>query len=90
MSLLAETLIGDTVSANIMMLGYSSQKDLLPISPNSIKKAIELNGVSIDQNIKAFSSAHSIVAKYPLKPLNVFAYAPVLALGQVILFEKNT
>ena len=55
MSLLAETLIGDTVSANIMMLGYSSQKNLLPISPNSIKKAIELNGVSIDQNIKAFS-----------------------------------
>ena len=55
MSVLAEKLVGDTVSANIMMLGYVSQRGLLPISKNSLEKAIELNGVAIQQNLNAFN-----------------------------------
>ena len=55
MSMLAEKLVGDTVSANIMMLGYASQKHLLPLSLSALEKAIELNGVSVEQNLKAFN-----------------------------------
>ena len=54
-SKLAENLVGDTVYANIMMLGIAAQKNLIPIDINSIKKAIELNGVAIKQNLMAFN-----------------------------------
>ena len=54
-SKLAEHLVGDTVYANIMMLGIAAQKNLIPIDINSIKKAIELNGVAIQQNLMAFN-----------------------------------
>ena len=53
-SSLAEALVGDTVSANIMMLGLAAQNGFLPIDISSIEKAIELNGVAINQNITAF------------------------------------
>ena len=53
-SSLAEALVGDTVSANIMMLGLAAQNGFLPIDITSIEKAIELNGVAINQNITAF------------------------------------
>ena len=52
---LAEALVGDTVSANIMMLGMAAQKGLLPIKIESLTKAIELNGVAIQQNLNAFN-----------------------------------
>ena len=55
MSNLAEALVGDTVSANIMMLGVAAQKGFFPIELDSIEKAIELNGVAIQQNITAFN-----------------------------------
>ena len=54
-SKLAEHLVGDTVYANIMMLGIAAQKNLIPIDISSIKKAIELNGVAIQQNLMAFN-----------------------------------
>ena len=54
-SKLAEYLVGDTVYANIMMLGIAAQKNLIPIDISSIKKAIELNGVAIQQNLMAFN-----------------------------------
>lgn len=54
-SKLAETLVGDTVYANIMMLGIAAQKNLIPIDITSLEKAIELNGVAITQNLKAFN-----------------------------------
>ena len=63
MSLLAEKLIGDTVSANIMMIGYASQKHLLPLSVSSLEKAIELNGVSVEQNLKAFNWGRLLAEK---------------------------
>ena len=55
LSNLAEALVGDTVSANIMMLGIAAQKGYFPIELESIKKAIELNGVAIQQNLNAFN-----------------------------------
>ena len=55
MSDLAEKLVGDTVSANIMLLGYALQKGFLPISNHALEKAIKLNGVSIQQNLDAFN-----------------------------------
>ncbi|MEX0603647.1 MAG: indolepyruvate ferredoxin oxidoreductase family protein [Marinobacter sp.] len=51
---IAEKLMGDTVFSNVMMLGFSWQKGLLPLSKAALMKAIELNGVAIERNKEAF------------------------------------
>jgi indolepyruvate ferredoxin oxidoreductase len=61
---LAESLVGDTVSANIMMLGMAAQKGVIPIEINSLEKAIELNGVAIEQNQRAFNWGR-LLSEYP-------------------------
>ncbi|MDB5491111.1 MAG: Indolepyruvate ferredoxin oxidoreductase, alpha and beta subunit [Micavibrio sp.] len=47
-------LLGDEMGTNIFMMGYAWQKGLLPLSEESIMKAIEMNGVSIEDNKEAF------------------------------------
>ena len=53
-NLAAETLLGDSVFANVMMLGFAWQKGLVPVSEGALKHAISLNGVAIAQNNQAF------------------------------------
>jgi indolepyruvate ferredoxin oxidoreductase len=50
----AETLLGDSIATNMMMMGYAYQKGLLPLSAKSIEQAIEINGVGIKMNTQAF------------------------------------
>ena len=50
---LASRFVGDNVSANIMSLGIAIQSGLLPLSLESLERAIELNGVAVDSNKKA-------------------------------------
>ena len=51
---LATKLLGDAIYANFFMLGFAYQKGLIPLKAESIKHAIELNGVSIEANQSAF------------------------------------
>ncbi len=51
---LAEKLLGNTIYANVLMLGYAWQKGLIPISENALLRAIELNAVDVDSNQRAF------------------------------------
>mgnify|MGYP001251085142 FL=1 len=50
----AETLLGDSIATNMMMMGYAYQKGLLPVGAKAIEQAIELNAVSIKMNTQAF------------------------------------
>ncbi|MCW8891608.1 MAG: indolepyruvate ferredoxin oxidoreductase family protein [Sedimenticola sp.] len=50
---LAESLLGDAIGANLFMVGFAWQKGYLPLSLEALKKAIELNGVSIEDNLRA-------------------------------------
>ena len=50
----AETLLGDSIATNMMMMGYAYQKGLLPLSADAIEQAIEVNGVAIKMNTQAF------------------------------------
>ncbi|WP_169544725.1 indolepyruvate ferredoxin oxidoreductase family protein [Sneathiella aquimaris] len=52
---IATTLMGDAIATNLFMLGYAWQKGFVPLELDSLLKAIELNGVAIDANKKAFS-----------------------------------
>jgi indolepyruvate ferredoxin oxidoreductase len=51
---LALELLGDSIAANIFMLGFAYQKGLLPVGADAIDRAIELNDISVDFNQKAF------------------------------------
>jgi indolepyruvate ferredoxin oxidoreductase len=52
---LAETLLGDAVYANVMMLGFAWQQGLVPVSFEALSRAIELNGVTVERNRQAFA-----------------------------------
>ncbi|WP_048648836.1 indolepyruvate ferredoxin oxidoreductase family protein [Nitratireductor soli] len=60
---LAEKLMGDTVFANVMMLGFAWQMGLVPVSLNALAQAIELNGVAVEKNHRAFLIGRLAAAK---------------------------
>ena len=51
---LAARLLGNTIYANVLMLGFAWQKGLVPVSLEALLRAIELNGVDIEKNRQAF------------------------------------
>jgi indolepyruvate ferredoxin oxidoreductase len=52
---LAETLLGNTIYANVLMVGCAWQLGLVPVSESALLRAIELNGVEVSRNTKAFN-----------------------------------
>lgn len=50
---LALQLVGDSIATNLLMVGYALQKGLIPLSVEAIEKAITLNEVGIEENLKA-------------------------------------
>ena len=63
---LASLLMGDTIAANMFMLGLAWQRGCLPLSHDAIMKAIELNNVQVDFNKQSFlwgrRAAHDLAA----------------------------
>ncbi|MFZ6710172.1 indolepyruvate ferredoxin oxidoreductase family protein [Undibacterium sp. TC9W] len=51
---LATALMGDSIATNLFMLGFAYQKGAIPVSETALLRAIELNGVAIEANKKAF------------------------------------
>ncbi|SDV48615.1 indolepyruvate ferredoxin oxidoreductase family protein [Chitinasiproducens palmae] len=52
---LAQRYLGDTITANILMLGFAWQQGLVPVSLPALMRAIELNGVAVPMNKLAFN-----------------------------------
>ena len=52
---LALDFLGDTLTANIVALGYAWQRGLVPVGLAALRRAIELNGVAVDTNQLAFA-----------------------------------
>jgi indolepyruvate ferredoxin oxidoreductase len=53
-SALARRLLGDAIFANTLLLGYTWQRGLVPVSRAALEYAIELNGTAVAMNLKAF------------------------------------
>jgi indolepyruvate ferredoxin oxidoreductase len=51
---LAKALLGDTVAANMFMLGAAWQRGWIPVSLAALDRAIELNGTQVEFNRNAF------------------------------------
>ena len=77
--LAATKLMGDSIYTNPMLLGYAWQKGWLPLSLDSLIRAMELNAVAIDNNKTAFAwgrrAAHDLPSVEKL-----FAPAQVIAM----------
>jgi indolepyruvate ferredoxin oxidoreductase len=52
---LAEDFLGDSIVSNILALGYAWQRGLVPVSFAALERAIELNGVAVENNKLAFA-----------------------------------
>ncbi|WP_373084951.1 indolepyruvate ferredoxin oxidoreductase family protein, partial [Sneathiella sp.] len=52
---LATALMGDSIAANLFLLGFAFQKGTIPLSLNSIETAIELNGIGVESNKRSFA-----------------------------------
>jgi indolepyruvate ferredoxin oxidoreductase len=59
---LATQLAGDSVAANLLLLGYAFQLGAIPVSARAIVRAIELNGVAVAANIATFASGRQLAA----------------------------
>ncbi|HEX5312186.1 indolepyruvate ferredoxin oxidoreductase family protein [Aquabacterium sp.] len=87
---LATRVLGDAIYANPLMLGYAWQKGWIPLSRSALRRAIELNGVQVDNNLTAFEwgrrVAHDAAAVMrmviPPQPV-VWARATAPAAGDV-------
>ena len=50
---LAMALIGDSIAANMFVLGFAAQRGLLPVGLAALERAIALNGVAVEANLRA-------------------------------------
>jgi len=80
---LAVQLVGDSLYTNPLMLGYAWQKGRVPLGHAALMRAIELNGVQVDNNKAAFEwgrrAAHDLAAVKAL-----------FKAGQVIEFVRKS
>jgi indolepyruvate ferredoxin oxidoreductase len=49
--------MGDSIATNLFMLGFAWQKGCVPVSEEALLRAIELNGVAVEDNRPPSSGA---------------------------------
>ena len=59
---MAEKYLGDAIFANVLMLGAAWQAGLVPLSLESLEKAVELNGAGVEGNLKALQIGRWAIA----------------------------
>ena len=80
---LAVQLLGDSIYTNPLMLGYAWQQGKVPLSHAALMRAIELNGVQVENNKAAFEWGRRAAAE----PKEVKA---LVRTGQVIELVKRS
>jgi indolepyruvate ferredoxin oxidoreductase len=85
----ATQLLGDSIYTNPLMLGYAWQKGRVPVGHAALMRAIELNGVQVDNNKAAFEwgrrCAHDLAAVQALfRSAQVIQFAKRPSLDQLI------
>ena len=85
----AVQLLGDSIYSNPLLLGYAWQMGRVPLARESILRAIELNGVQVDNNKAAFEwgrrCAHDLAAVQALfRSAQVIRFAKRPTLDELI------
>ncbi len=79
---LANKLMGDTIYANVLLLGCAWQTGLVPVSLEALHRAIELNGVKIEANKQAFTWGR--IAAVNLQAINTIVDAGESQLAETL------
>jgi len=89
---LASALLGDAIATNLFILGYAWQQGLVPLSFDSLMRAVELNGAAIEMNKTAFAwgrlaaidlpAVQAAAGLAPQASAGVLHELPVLAPGE--------
>jgi len=82
-------LVGDSIYTNPLLLGYAWQQGRVPLSHAALMRAIELNGVQVDNNMAAFEwgrhCAHDIASVQALfKAAQVIEFVKKPSLDETI------
>jgi indolepyruvate ferredoxin oxidoreductase len=85
----AVQLVGDSIYTNPLMLGYAWQQGRVPLSHAALMRAIELNGVQVDNNKAAFEwgrhAAHDLASVQALfKAAQVIEFVRKPSLDEMI------
>jgi indolepyruvate ferredoxin oxidoreductase len=64
-SSLSEKLLGDSISANLLLLGYAWQLGSIPLPLSAIEQAIALNGKAVPANLRAFAVGRQAALEVP-------------------------
>ena len=74
----AMQMLGDSIYTNVLLMGYAWQKGRIPLSHAALMRAIELNGMQLENNKAAFewgrACAHdglAVEALFGAKPLQI-------------------
>jgi indolepyruvate ferredoxin oxidoreductase len=86
---LATALLGDGIYTNPFVLGFAWQRGWIPLAYETLARAIELNGVAIDANRRAFewgrAAAHDLEAvKKAAFPAQVIAFKRAATLEEIV------
>ena len=85
---IATALLGNSIAANMFMLGYAYQKGYVPLASASIEQAIALNGEAVAMNLSAFAQgrhyAHVPGAIEALLPARAAIEADTQTLDELI------
>ncbi|MDA8523503.1 indolepyruvate ferredoxin oxidoreductase family protein [Acidovorax sp. NCPPB 4044] len=90
----AMQLLGDSIYTNPLMLGYAWQKGRVPLSLAALMRAMELNGVQVDNNKAAFEwgrrCAHDLAAVRALfQTAQVIQFVKKPGLAEVIAWREE-
>ncbi|MEQ8247196.1 MAG: indolepyruvate ferredoxin oxidoreductase family protein [Alphaproteobacteria bacterium] len=79
---IATRLFGDSIATNMFLLGFAFQHGRVPVSLASMVRAIELNGVSVTSNKRAFDIGRRAVANpdalHAVQPSDIKSAPPTL------------
>jgi indolepyruvate ferredoxin oxidoreductase len=87
--------LGDSIVANILLMGYAWQRGLIPVGLPAMMRAIELNNVAIDMNKRAFTVGRVLAAdKDALMRLKrpdakVIQFAAPKTLEEMVAFRRE-
>ncbi len=91
-SSVALAVLGDTIGANLFMVGFAAQKGLLPVGVAAVERAVQLNGVAVPFNLRAFQLGrlYAVDPAYVsgLAASTLEQYAPIPATWQEVLEHR--
>jgi indolepyruvate ferredoxin oxidoreductase len=92
---IAARFLGDPIGGNILLMGYAWQKGLVPAGLEALMRAIELNGVAIDMNKRAFmlgrlaAADNDALARLAQPQQKVIQFAAPKSLPELVAFRTD-